>query len=69
MTIVTFYVHPPIPLRSFDWCATFDSYEPGEPIGYGETEEEAKANLLDSAGEDYQREQIETARSLEQMGD
>lgn len=40
------FVYPPIPIRSFDYAATFDSYEPGDPIGRGPTEEEAVAALL-----------------------
>lgn len=39
------HVYPPIPQRQFDYCATADGYEPGDPIGYGATPEEAKANL------------------------
>ena len=37
----------PIPLRQFDWSATEDSYEPGLPVGYGRTEQEAIADLLE----------------------
>jgi hypothetical protein len=44
--IFTAFVYPPIPIRQFDWSATFDSYEPGDPIGRGPTEEDAVANLL-----------------------
>jgi len=64
MKIVTEYVNPPIPDRSFDWSATLDSYEPGDPIGRGETEAEAiadlEAALFDAAEmrigrEDYER--------------
>lgn len=44
--IFTEHVYPPIPVRSFDWSATFDSYEPGDVVGRGATEEEAVANLL-----------------------
>lgn len=45
--IYTEWIYPPIPLRTHDWIATIDSYEPGCPIGYGETEQEAILNLLD----------------------
>ena len=45
--IVTSYVFPPIPLRDFDWAATFVDYEPGEPIGHGITEEDAIIDLLE----------------------
>lgn len=37
----TVHVNPPIPLRQYDWSATFDGYEPGDSIGFGETEQEA----------------------------
>lgn len=47
MNIKTEHVYPPIPIRCFDWSATFDSYEPGDLIGHGPTEEEAKKDLLD----------------------
>lgn len=42
-------VYPPIPLRQFDWSATFDNYEPGCPCGWGRTEQEAIADLLEQA--------------------
>jgi hypothetical protein len=38
---VTTFVNPPIPLRQFDWCATLEDYEGGDPIGYGFTEQQA----------------------------
>lgn len=41
----TTHVYPPIPIRDFDWSATLDGYEPGEPIGWGRTEAEAIADL------------------------
>ena len=43
--IDTRYDHPPIPIRSRDWSATTEYYEPGGPIGHGATEEEAIADL------------------------
>ena len=43
--IITSYDPPPIPIRNFDWSAHRDGYEPGEPIGWGATEEEALADL------------------------
>jgi hypothetical protein len=45
MKIITEYVAPPIPVTKFDWRAAAQDYEPGDPIGYGATEEEAKENL------------------------
>ena len=44
--IETQHINPPIPNRSWDWCATFKGYEPGEPIGYGPTEQQAIDDLL-----------------------
>ena len=37
----------PIPLRDFDYCATFDGYEPGEPQGFGRTPDRAIDALLE----------------------
>lgn len=44
--IVTRYDPPPIPLRFCDWQATYDNYEPFDPIGFGRTEGEAIADLI-----------------------
>ena len=51
--IITEYVYPPIPKRDWDWAATRDGYEPGDPIGRGPTEGEAILDLLwqEEAGE------------------
>jgi hypothetical protein len=43
--IITENIYPPIPLRQFDWSAVRDNYEPGQPIGYGRTEQEAIDDL------------------------
>jgi hypothetical protein len=45
--IRTEFIYPPIPVRSFDWCATEEDYEPGRPMGFGEREEEAIADLIE----------------------
>ena len=45
--IHTFYEFPPIPIRTFDFGAVADGYEPGAPIGWGETEADAIADLLE----------------------
>lgn len=45
--IITEHIRPPIPVRHCDWTATRDGYEPGDPIGYGATPEEAIEDLLD----------------------
>ena len=46
--IITEYVNPPIPNRNCDWSAVYEGYEPGDKIGWGETEEEAIAELEES---------------------
>ena len=47
--IRTEFVYPPIPYRDCDWRAAFDGYEPGDPLGYGRTEAEAVADLIDTS--------------------
>lgn len=51
--IVTNFVFPPIPIRQFDWLAVFDNYDGAEdsrcPVGFGRTEAEAVADLLENA--------------------
>lgn len=39
--IQTHYQPPPIPFRCYDWSAVKEGYEPGDPIGYGKTEQAA----------------------------
>jgi hypothetical protein len=50
--IVTSYWAKPIPVRQFDWAASYDGDEPNDAgsmaIGYGRTEAEAIADLLDN---------------------
>jgi hypothetical protein len=43
--IKTRFIHPPIPIRNFDWEATRDGYDKGDPIGFGRTEALAIADL------------------------
>ena len=50
MKIITEHVYPPIPDRRFDWAATLDGYEPGDPHGEGPTENAAVADLLAALG-------------------
>jgi len=38
---------PPVPSRQFDYRATFDGYEGGDPQGFGPTPDAAVAELLD----------------------
>ena len=45
--IVTSYIHPPIPLRQYDWAAYEDEEtECHQTVGYGETELDAIIDLL-----------------------
>ena len=44
--IITNFEYPPIPTRCFDWSATRDGYEPGDPIGVGATELQAIEDLI-----------------------
>jgi hypothetical protein len=41
------YDCPPIPDRRWDYSATVDGYEPGDPVGHGATKDEAKFDLLE----------------------
>lgn len=50
-TINLQYVHPPIPDRDYDWCATLDGYDMGDPIGQGMYPTEAIADLLEQVEE------------------
>lgn len=46
MKIITSFVHPPIPTRANDWCAYQESkVEDGKSYGWGETEQDALADL------------------------
>jgi hypothetical protein len=43
--MITSFDYPPIPIRSYDWSAIREYYEPGDLIGHGATEQEAIDNL------------------------
>ena len=43
--IITSYDFPPIPIRGFDWSAVRESYEPGDLIGTGRSEQDAIDDL------------------------
>lgn len=49
MKISTRFICPPIPIRSFDWEATYDGDAPDDQgkmlVGHGATEQEAIADL------------------------
>ena len=46
------FIHPPIPMRQFDWCATFEGYDEGDPQGFGETPQDAVVDLFKNLDED-----------------
>lgn len=50
--IVTQNIRPPVPSRNFDWQATWDDYDLGDPVGYGPTPDAAIADLREILGED-----------------
>lgn len=47
MKIITQQINPPIPMTKFDWCAVFDNYEPADPQGWGETQDQAIEDLME----------------------
>lgn len=53
--IKTNFTYPPIPIRTHDWVAWYDSLgEDGSPYGYGETEAIAISDLTTNyPPEDY----------------
>jgi hypothetical protein len=55
MKIITQHVWPPVPACQFDWAAVTDNYEPGDPIGYGATEEAAEADLREQLVDEGER--------------
>jgi len=67
MKIHTEHVYPPIPIRSFDWCAYDDDTYDGAPdagpqcVGYGATEAEAIADFREQWEEKYGEEEEEDA--------
>ena len=45
--IVLHYDHPSIPTRTFDYSAAWEDYDIDDPVGHGETELLAIADLLE----------------------
>ena len=43
--MITKFIYPPIPIRSFDWTAYLDGDEESGPYGYGATEAAAILDL------------------------
>lgn len=50
--IITVHVHPPIPIRTSDWCAYFDGDEETGRYGWGTTKELAVQDLTENYDED-----------------
>lgn len=70
MKIAVFYDPPPIPSRNCDYRAyDVDNYEPGMPIGYGATEEEALADLQDRLAEAEDSASADCERSSDPDGE
>jgi hypothetical protein len=47
--IIASHIYPPIPIRDYDWCAYFDDLGADcSPYGWGRTQAEARADLLDN---------------------
>ena len=44
--IMTSFREKPVPSDEYDWCAQFDGAEPGDPVGFGSTEQAACDDLL-----------------------
>lgn len=66
LKIVVSLIYPPIPVRSFDYCAHFDGEEENGHYGYGygSTEAEAIADFVENCidnQDEYDR-QIEAVR-------
>jgi hypothetical protein len=49
--IITRYDPPPIPTRRYDWRAYLQEWDIDDPIGFGNTEAEALADLREQLDE------------------
>lgn len=68
--IITRQINPPIPTTAFDWQATWEGYDLGDPIGFGATEQAAIEDLREILGLDANNEPDPRARSaLTQSGE
>lgn len=52
MNIKTVHINPPIPVRSFDWCAYDADGDESGPYGWGRTERDAIQDLRDQTSFD-----------------
>lgn len=64
--IVTTHVYPPIPIRTFDWCAYFDGEEEDGNYGYGATRAEAIADFVATCVEDDRVSPAEALRLIDE---
>jgi hypothetical protein len=46
--IIAYHALPPIPTTKFDWCAFYDGEEERCEYGWGHTEQEAIADLVEN---------------------
>ncbi len=76
LKILTQHLTPPVPVRFFDWTAFSPDYEPGDPVGYGVTQQEAieKQGLAEAnvSREKYHSEATgitEKAEAMKQLDD
>lgn len=60
------FIYPPIPDRRFDYQATFEDYDAGDPIGHGPTEQAAIDDLHESAEFDEEFKAEMRARAVTQ---
>lgn len=51
MKVITKFINPPVPFRCCDWSAVLSGYEPGDVMGFGETEQQAIDDLMKQIGE------------------
>jgi len=63
--IVTVHITPPIPYRSYDWCAFFDGEEERGGYGYGATEKEAVADFVALCVENHRITAAESLRLID----
>lgn len=47
--ILVKYIYPPIPVRDFDYQASFEGHDEGDPIGHGSSEQAAIDDLHENA--------------------
>lgn len=67
--IITTCIYPPIPIRAMDWAAHYDGDEPNDDgqmtIGYGATEQDAIADLVENNPRDEEPMRLPPAPKLE----